>query len=92
MYRIATEFSAAEASARGASAELGLAGRGAGVGELCCLNRPRRPRPPLGGPPIDSNDGYKAGTQRQVDYSIVEGRRFAIAGIRTREPVGAGSN
>ena len=36
--------------------------------------------------------GYKAGTQRQVDYSIVEGRRFAIAGIRTREPVGAGSN
>ena len=37
-------------------------------------------------------NGYKAATRCRCHYSVVKGRRFAIAGIRTREPVGAGSN
>ena len=70
MYRLPTVFSAAEASARGASAKPGLVVCGARVTELSRLNRPRRPRPPLGGAPRARGDSAGITPDHDVGLEI----------------------
>ena len=57
--------------------------------------RPAAARRPLRGERggvLRQQRGYYTATRCRRHYIVVKGRRFAIAGIRTREPVGVGSN